>query len=275
MMESLFGLADKRILVIGGGQGMGEATVRLLTALGCGVAVMDLELGRAERLCAELAEQGASVFPIAADVLKEADLVQAIARTEREFGPLDGLATIVGMAGWSPAAEMTTELWDQDHNRNLRYVFIAAREVGRAILARGGTGSIVAVASVDGMRSARNHAAYGAAKAGLINLVRSLAVEWSGRGIRVNCVAPGPIVTPRLPLQSPDKEQASMALIPMQRRGVTDDIAKAITFFLSDMSPFVTGQTLAVDGGFCAADVFVFSREVKPGATMGVDDAAA
>lgn len=272
IMESLFGLNGKRVLVIGGGQGMGEATVRLLARLGCGVAVLDLELDRSERLCAELKEQGASAFPIAADVLKEDELVAAIARIEREFGPLDGLATIVGMAGWSPLTDMTTELWDHDHNRNLRYVFIAAREVGRSLLARGATGSIVAVASVDGLRSARGHAAYGAAKAGLINLVKSMAVEWAVRGIRVNCVAPGPIVTPRLPLRSPEEERASMALIPMQRRGCTDDIAKAVAFFLSDMSPYVTGQTLAVDGGFCAADVFLFSQPAKTGQTLGLDD---
>jgi NAD(P)-dependent dehydrogenase (short-subunit alcohol dehydrogenase family) len=271
-VNALFGLQGKHVLVIGGGQGMGEATARLLASLGCDLTLMDLELPRAERVCADVRAEGITANPIAADVTDEASLVAAMGRIEREFAPLDGMVTIVGMAGWSPIVDMTTETWDRDHNRNLRYVFIAARELARSMLARGALGSIVTIASVDGLRSARNHGAYGAAKAGLINLVKTMAAEWSGQGIRVNCVAPGAIVTPRIPLGEPASERASMALVPMQRRGVTDDIAKAAVFFLSDLSPYVSGQVLAVDGGYLAAGGFSVKQTIPLQGTMGLPD---
>jgi NAD(P)-dependent dehydrogenase (short-subunit alcohol dehydrogenase family) len=270
-MRELFRLEGKRILVIGGGQGMGEATVQLIAGLGGNVAIVDLELERAQRVASDAESEGVHAFPISFDVTDETAVVDGIARIEREFGPLDGMATIVGMAGWAPVVDMTSEIWDRDHSRNLRYFFIAAREVARSLLKRGVPGSIVAVASVDGIRSAPNHASYGAAKAGLINLAKTMAVEWGDDGIRVNVVAPGGIVTPRLPLTDPVAERESMSMLPMRRRGTVQDIAKTIVYFLSDLSPYVTGQTLAVDGGYTAAGVFKHKHAVASGTTLGVD----
>jgi 3-oxoacyl-[acyl-carrier protein] reductase len=164
------------------------------------------------------------------------------------------------MAGWGPAIEMTAEAWDADHRRNLRYIFIAAREVARGLLAREAGGAIACVASVDGLRSAAYHASYGAAKAGLIHLVKSLSGEWAQHGIRVNAIAPGAMITPRIPARAPDDERQNMITVPMQRRGTVEDIAKAMAFFLSDMSAYVTGQTLAVDGGFTAVGALDYNR---------------
>jgi NAD(P)-dependent dehydrogenase (short-subunit alcohol dehydrogenase family) len=252
---------------------MGEATARLLARLGANLTLLDLEIERATRVCEAVRAEGVTAWPIAADVTDEAALVTAMARIEREFAPLDGMATIVGMAAWATVLETTGEIWDRDLNRNLRYFFIAARELARSLLARGAAGSIVAVSSVDGLRSAQNHAAYGAAKAGLINLVRTMSSEWAGEGIRVNCVAPGAIVTPRLPLGPEESERAGMAMVPMQRRGTTDDIARAIAFFLSDLSPYVSGQTLAVDGGYLARGGFsIGGQKIRAGGTLGIDD---
>ena len=125
------------------------------------------------------------------------------------------------------------------------------------MMTRRATGSIVCVGSVNGLRSAPNHGAYGAAKAGLVNLAATMATEWSPFGIRVNVVAPGPIVTPRIPHTGDAGERKMMVNVPMHRRGSVEDIAKAIAFFLSDMSPYVTGQTLAVDGGSLATNPFI------------------
>ncbi len=272
MVESPLGLEGRHVLIVGGGQGMGEATARLLASQGCNLTLLDIELDRAERVCGEVRKAGVRANPVQADVLDEGSLVAAIARTEADFGPLDGLVTIIGMAAWAPIVEMTSEVWDQDHNRNLRYFFIAARELAKSLLARGVPGSIVCIASVDGLRSARNHASYGAAKAGLVNLVKTMAHEWSGDGIRVNCVAPGAIVTPRVPRGPDEVERAAMVSVPMARRGTTSEIANAVTFFLSDMASYVTGQTLAVDGGYLAAGGFGMSDQKVPvGGTMGVD----
>lgn len=272
-----FGLEGKRILVLGGGQGMGESTVTMLAAAGADVAVADLERERAERVAAALEAGGTRALPVVVDVTDDDALVAAIARTESDLGPLDGLVTIIGMAAWAPLVDMTTEVWDLDHRRNLRYFFIAAREVARSLITRGAPGSIVCVASIDGIRSAAGHASYGAAKAGLVNLVKTMTAEWSGHGIRINAVAPGAMITPRIPERSPDEERDMMSTVPMHRRGTTDDIGKAALFFLSDLSTYVSGQTLAVDGGFTAVGPIDYTANLPlvdvsgPGGTIGVD----
>lgn len=270
MEQDLFAMRGRRVLIVGGGQGMGEATALLLARLGADVALLDLEMDRAERVARAVERIGAAAYAVRGDVTDEASLVDAMARVEREFGPVDGLVTIIGMAGWSTITDMTTEIWDRDHNRNLRYVFIAAREFARGLIARGAPGSLVTIASVDGLRSAQNHASYGAAKAGLVNLVRTMAQEWAPHGIRANCVAPGGVVTPRIPLGSPEQEAEGMALVPMRRRGTTDEIAKAVAFFLSEMATYITGQTLAVDGGYLAAGGFSAKAPAKAGQTLGM-----
>jgi len=273
MITELFGMAGRRVLIVGGGQGMGEASAMLLSALGAEVALLDLELSRAERVRDAIQQSGGRAYAVAGDVTDEDSLVSAMADVESGFGPIDGLVTIIGMAAWSPLIDMDSQLWDQDHNRNLRYVFIACREFARSLIARGAPGSLVTIASVDGLRSAQNHASYGAAKAGLVNLVRTMAQEWAPHGIRANCVAPGGVVTPRIPLGDPDREAAGMALVPMKRRGTTDEIAKAVAFFLSDMTTYVTGQTLAVDGGYLAAGGFSAKLPTAAaGQTLGVSN---
>jgi 3-oxoacyl-[acyl-carrier protein] reductase len=256
-MQSPFGLEGKRILVLGGGLGIGEATVRLIAEHGAHVAVVDRELERAQHVADEVMANGGTAAAYCIDVLDDDALVAGIAQVEREFGPLDGMATVIGMAAWGSLLEMDMATWDLDQNRNLRYFFLAAREVARSMMARKAAGSIVCVSSVNGIRSAPNHGAYGAAKAGLINLVQTMATEWSPFGIRINVVAPGPIITPRIPHTGDGGERKMMVNVPMHRRGTTDDIAKAITFFLSDLSPYVTGQTLAVDGGSLASNPFI------------------
>lgn len=263
-MQSLFGLKDKNILVVGGGQGMGEATVRLLAKVGANVAVMDLEADRAERVAHDAAEAGAKAYPISVDVLDDDGLIAAIAQVERGFGPLDGMVTIIGMAAWSSIIDMTTETWDLDHRRNLRYFFVAGREVARSMVQRGSEGSIVAISSIDGIVSSPFHASYGAAKAGMVNLVKSFALELGDKGIRVNAIAPGAIVTPRIPPADPETDRQRLAMLPMRRRGTTADIAKAAVFFLSDLSPYITGQTLPVDGGYTATGIFGHGNKIAP-----------
>jgi 3-oxoacyl-[acyl-carrier protein] reductase len=258
-VQSLFGLTGKRIVVLGGGQGMGEATVRLIASLGALVAVVDREPERAEHVAAEIGGDGVTAAPFSFDVLDDAALVAGIAQIDREFGPLDGMVSVIGMAAWSTLVDMDMATWDLDQSRNLRYFFLAARELARSLIKRDAPGSIVCVSSVDGLRSAPFHGSYGAAKAGLINLARSMAEEWSPHRIRVNVVSAGAIITPRIPHTGEAGEARMMARVPMRRRGSVEEIAKALTFFLSDMSSYVTGQTLAVDGGYTAATLFDLS----------------
>lgn len=273
-IDELMGLKGKRILIVGGGQGNGEATAKVLATFGANVAILDLELDRAEKVKGDLEAMGVSSYAISCDVLVEKELVDAIAKVDTEFGPLDGMVTIIGMAGWALLTEMTTEIWDLDHQRNLRYFFWAARELAKRVIARGGKANICALASIDGIRGSAVHASYGAAKAGLIHLVKSMSIEWADKGIRVNVVAPGSIITPRIPEGDVASEARMNAHLPMPRRGTTMDIAKAVSFFISDLSSYVTGQTLAVDGGYTAngwPNMMENAGRVKVGGTMGVD----
>jgi 3-oxoacyl-[acyl-carrier protein] reductase len=274
-IDQLMDLKGKRVLIVGGGQGNGEATAHVLATFGANVAILDLELDRAQKVAKDLEARGVSSFALSCDVLVEAELVAAIEKADTEFGPLDGMVCIIGMAGWAQITDMTTEIWDLDHQRNLRYFFWAARELAKRVLARNGKANICALASIDGIRGSAVHASYGAAKAGLIHLAKTMAIEWSGRGIRVNIVAPGSIITPRIPEGSVASEANMNAHVPLVRRGTTTEIAKAVCFFMSDLSSFVTGQVLAVDGGYTAngwPGMMESMSRIKVGGTMGVDE---
>lgn len=274
-IDQLMDLKGKRVLIVGGGQGNGEATAHVLATFGANVAILDLELDRAQKVAKDLEARGVKSMALSCDVLVEAELVGAIEKADTEFGPLDGMVCIIGMAGWAQITDMTTEIWDLDHQRNLRYFFWAARELAKRVLARGGKANICALASIDGIRGSAVHASYGAAKAGLIHLAKTMAIEWSGRGIRVNIVAPGSIITPRIPEGSVASEANMNAHVPLVRRGTTTEIAKAVCFFMSDLSSFVTGQVLAVDGGYTAngwPGMMESMSRIKVGGTMGVDE---
>jgi 2-deoxy-D-gluconate 3-dehydrogenase len=252
----LFGLEGKKALVIGGGQGMGESSARLLAQAGCDVAVVDIERDRAERVAELVRGLGRKGVAIVADMLEDAGAAHAVAEAESQLGGLDVMVAIVGQALFTAIVEMTPDDWDRDHRRNLRYFFVAARLVAKSMIARGTGGAMVCIASTDGIQSAPFHASYGAAKAGLIQLTRTMATEWAEHGIRVNAVAPGSITTPRLPDTERHRAAMKASLVPMERSGTTDDIGKAVLFLASDMSAYTTGHTLLVDGGWMAANLF-------------------
>ena len=252
----LFGLEGKKALIIGGGQGMGESSARLLAQAGCDVAIVDVLAERAERVAGVVQGLGRKSVAIEADVLTDNGAVHAVAEAEKQLGPIDVLVTIVGQALFTSILEMSPEDWDFDQRRNVRYFYVVGREVARSMVARGSGGSMVCIGSTDGLQGAPFHAAYGAAKAGLIQLVKTMAVEWAEKGIRVNCVAPGSISTPRLPDTEAHRAAMKNSLVPMEKSGTTDDIGKAVLFLASDMSAYTTGHTLMVDGGWMAANLF-------------------
>ena len=253
MDNTLLQLEGKSVLVVGGGQGVGESTAKLLARAGCRVAIADVVQERAERVAAAVANLGQPSTSIVGNVLEEGQANDVIERAERELGGLDALVTTIGQASFNPLLDMTPEQWEHDHSKNLRYFFFTARAVARSLIARGKPGSMVCITSVGGMQSAPNHAAYGAAKAGLMNLVRTMAVEWAPHDIRVNAIAPGSIATPRIPATPERVERTQKSLIPAKRLGTTDEVGKAALFLLSNLASYVTGHTLLVDGGWMAA----------------------
>lgn len=255
-MKDFFGLRGKVALVLGGSIGIGEATALTLADAGADVAVLDIDPERAGQVAEAARQRGVRAIALQCDALDEARAEAVIDEVVTRLGAIDVMATIVGQAAWAPFLEVSPEMWSLDHSRNLRYFFVYAQAAARAMVKAGNGGAIVAISSISGIQSAPNHSAYGAAKAGLINLAKSMAVELAQYDIRVNTVAPGATWTPRIAESGdPEQKRARLAgsLVPYKRYGNVQGIADAVLFLASRMAGFVTGQTIAVDGGLTAA----------------------
>jgi 3-oxoacyl-[acyl-carrier protein] reductase len=238
------------LVIGGGGEGIGRAISRAFAAAGAAVAVADIDPDRARDAVDELTGFGSRAVPLVGDVRSRSDVDGFIRHTTAEFGRLDTLVTVVGgQVAFVPAVrlhEMSDDDWDLAHEMNLRYVARAARAAIRAFLTQGTGGSIVSVGSITGVMAAPMQAGYGAAKAGLASLARTVAAEYAGDGIRMNVVACGAIATPVA--NSSQRIDAALE-IPMGRIGAPDDAAAAVVYLASPLSSYVTGQSLVVDGG--------------------------
>lgn len=250
MANDIFKLRDKNAIVWGGGQGMGRSSALRLAEAGCHITIVDVERGRAEHVCEEIRNMGSRATPLVADITREDEVLATVEASNKQLGPVDCMVTVVGMAFWKPLLEVNAEDWEKAFDVNLKSFFFTARAVARSLVANTKQGAIVGICSVSGLQSAPLHGPYGAAKAGLANLVRTMAVEW-GPKIRVNAIAPGAIRTPinTAAWQTKEAYDALMTLIPYGRIGEAEDIARAAVWLASDHSDYVVGTTLFVDGG--------------------------
>jgi NAD(P)-dependent dehydrogenase (short-subunit alcohol dehydrogenase family) len=242
----------KVALVTGGASGIGEGAARMLAARGAAVLILDRDAQRAPLVAKQITAVGGRADHMVGDVSDAAVADVAVRRACDEFGRLDILVNNAGGGTLGPTHELTLESWTWMLDINLTGTFLMSRAALRVMLAQGG-GVIVNMGSVHGHVGFPNHAGYTAAKAGIVNLTRSLAVEYGTRNIRVNAVCPGVIMTP---LIAATVDQAAMAkfvaMHPMGRIGKVDEVARAICFLASDESSFVTGSSLMVDGGYTA-----------------------
>jgi NAD(P)-dependent dehydrogenase (short-subunit alcohol dehydrogenase family) len=264
MAEDVFGLQGKSVLVVGGGQGIGEAVCLAFARAGSAVAVLDVDRDRAQGVTDKIIAMSGKARALSGDVLDDAQVAAMMDEAEKAFFGLDVLVTVVGSTGFLPILETTAVQWDLEHRVNVRYAFLVGKAFAAERVRTGKPGAATFVSSISGIVSAPRHAPYGAAKAGLIHLVKTMAVEWAPHGIRVNSVAPGPIITPRLPDTEEWREQIRRSTHPMQRRGTVDEIANAVLYLSSSLASYVTGQTLAVDGGLTAANILAVPATMKP-----------
>lgn len=251
-------LEGKRTLVIGGGGGgIGRAITRKLGEAGSAVVVADVDAGRADDAAAELTDAGGRAVGLMADVREPGAVDDLVARAAGELGGLDVLVTVVGgQLAFVPAArihETTDEDWDLMIDLNLRYVARAVRATLRRFLEQGTGGTIVSVGSITGVAGSPQQSAYGAAKAGLASLARSVAAEYGAEGIRMNVVACGPIATP---VAEAAQAGGQLDWIPLARPGTPAEVADAVLFLASPLSSYITGQSLVVDGGATAVGPF-------------------
>ena len=255
--HSLLGLEDKVALVTGAGRGIGRATSLMLAKVGTNIAVVDIDGRAAEETAASVRKTGRRAITIVGDVRSDDDLRRMVSRTVDE---LSGLHVCVNNAGGTvghprvPFIEASASFFDDAIDLNLRAVFFACQVEAQTMIDLGVGGSIINISSLGGVRHVRHVSAYGAAKAGVINLTQTMAVELGPHGIRTNTIAPGTTTAISADSGTHSKSMQAVAKAnPLGRIGEPDDQAGALLFLASDLSRYVNGQLISVDGGFSAA----------------------
>jgi NAD(P)-dependent dehydrogenase (short-subunit alcohol dehydrogenase family) len=245
---------QKAVLVTGAARGIGLATAKRFLADGWRVALLDIDSETLNRAQAELAK-GDETIAIVCDVADAAGVRGAVATVAKNFGRLDALVNNAGIAIFKPILDVTYEDWSRVLAVNLTGPFLCT-QAAVPLMRDSGGGAIVNITSISGLRASTLRTAYGTSKAGVAHLTQQQAVELASLGIRVNAVAPGPVNTAMAKaVHTPEIRAAYHDAIPLNRYGLEQEIAEAIFFLCSDRAGYITGQTIAVDGGFEATGI--------------------
>lgn len=251
MQQNLLQLDNRIIVVAGaGGGGLGTTVTRMAARAGATVIGVSRDQANLDKHLGPLIKEGLSIVPVAADVETDAGVAAVMDRVRDTKGDLHGLVTVVGggpPSTWGPATRVSRGNWDALFSKNLDSMFFISQAVAARLQELGRPGSLVAISSITGLGGMPYNIAYGAAKAAVLSVVQTLALELVAANIRVNAVAPGAMVSPSSMLP-PDPELERQA-IPMGRKGDLEEIAGTVLFLLSDLAGYMTGQCLTVDGG--------------------------
>ena len=252
-MEDLLRL-DGRIVVVSGagGGGIGTAITAMTARAGATVIAVSRSKENLDEHIEPLAQQGLAVVPVAADASTDEGVAAVLDQARRADGSLYGLVNVAGGAApstWMPSTRVTRSDWREIFAANLETAFFMSRAVAAELVVQQLPGSIVSISSISGMNTAPFHIAYGTAKAAITAMTRTMALELALAGIRVNAVAPGVTETAASRTYVDDDPHRDQQAIAMGRRGRPEEQAGAILFLLSELSSYITGQTLLVDGG--------------------------
>jgi NAD(P)-dependent dehydrogenase (short-subunit alcohol dehydrogenase family) len=245
---------DGRIVVVSGagGGGIGTTVTDLAARAGATVVAVSRSQDNLDQHVGPLVDSGLPIVPVAADAATDAGIATVLDAVRGTEGRLRGLVNIAGGAApstWMPATRVSRADWREVFTANLETMFFMSQAVAAEIRSAGGPGSIVSVSSISGMNTAPFHIAYGTAKAAIVAATRTMALELALDDIRVNAVAPGVTETAASRAYVDADAERDKAAIAMGRRGRPEEQAGAILFLLSDLSSYITGQTLLVDGG--------------------------
>ncbi len=238
-------LSGKNVLVTGSTRGIGRAIAETLAKAGARVAVVGRDLQKAQEAAAEV---GSGSMGFACDVTDTAAVAKLVADVEAAFGSIDVLVNNAGITRDNLVMRLKDDDWDAVINANLRGAFAAIRAVSRGMMKRR-NGRIINISSIIGIIGNKGQANYAASKAGLIALTKSVAKELGSRNILVNAVAPGFIETEMTAAMTPEAREGLGKQIALERLGKPQDVAAAVAFLASDLSSYITGQVLVVDGG--------------------------
>jgi len=247
-MEEELKLTGKVALITGAAQGIGKAVALLLARNGADIVVSDINLEKAEETAKEIESIGSKAIAIKVNVASLNEVEQMVEAVLEKLGKIDILVNNAGITRDKLILRMTEEDWDVVLDVNLKGTFNCTKAVVRH-MAKQRSGKIVNIASVVGEMGNAGQVNYSASKAGVIGLTKTIAREFAQRGINVNAIAPGFIVTPMTEVLPEKQKEELKRLIPMERLGKPEDVAEAVLFFVSEESNYITGQVLNVNGG--------------------------
>ncbi|MFC2038441.1 SDR family NAD(P)-dependent oxidoreductase [Chloroflexota bacterium] len=248
-------LEGKVTLVTGAGSGIGEATALLFAGEGADIAVNDINPDTAERTAEAVRKTGRKALVVVADVADASQVNNMVDTVVEKLGGIHILINNAGIPVHGPMLEnQTPEAWDKVVGVIMRGTYLCSRAAGKWMV-ENQTGNIVNISSIAGSKASTNIAGYGAAKAAVIQLTKTLAVDWGKHGVRVNCIAPGIINTPltQSTIAAWQTPEQIAQRIPIGEMGESEDIAKAALFLVSNDARHITGINLPVDGGMAAS----------------------